>query len=197
MRRSKSITSWLAETVRVLSSEALTWLRSVTRSASSTSMPLDRVGETMNIRSPWAVWALLIVEALRSRISRTCWRVSGFMLRSWSVLSTASPCSGARPSSVRTCASSPLPTPLDFNARTKAVFTASTSSWEISVLLSHFRWTWALTLPIVFSLVSFTSPALYSPDAIFWNCRMEMLTLERLMVMVFSFIEHGSGLDAL
>ena len=43
------------------------------------------------------------------------------------------------------------------------------------------RWTRLLILPSLVSLASFTSPALYLPDEMLWNCWREMLRLERLM----------------
>ena len=80
------------------------------------------------------------------------------------------PASAERPRSRRTRAISPAPTPPEDSAFTKAFFTASTSAWERGVALEPVRWTWLFTLPSVVSLASFTSPALYLPDEMVWNC---------------------------
>ena len=65
----------------------------------------------------------------------------------------------------------------------KAVLTAITSSWESGTTFWPRRETWLFTLPSLVSLASFTSPALYVPEEIFWNWRSEMLTRERSMGM--------------
>ena len=81
---------------------------------------------------------------------------------------------------------SSAPTPLSESAFTKAFFTASTSAWEMDLALEPRRWTWWLILPSSVSLSSLTSPALYLPEEMLWNCCNETLTRERSTGMAAS-----------
>ena len=101
----------------------------------------------------------------------------------WASVVSAGP-SGASPSSLRTRFIASAPTPLCERARTKASFIASTSSWEIAFTLRPAQWTWLFISTSVVAFFSFTSPALYLPEDMAWNCLIEMLTLSRLIGMV-------------
>ena len=89
------------------------------------------------VRIVTSFWPALSASALRSRISRICWRESGLRLRSISCVSTAF--SGARPSCARTLAISSAWTPPRASASTNACLTAITSAWESETLFLPVR----------------------------------------------------------
>ena len=96
--------------------------------------------------------------ALRSMMSRICWRDSGLIERPASVFGAVS--SGASPNSLRILLISTMSTPFAESAFMKAFLIARTSSWEIDFVFALRRWTWLLILVSLDSLLSATSPAL-------------------------------------
>ena len=67
---------------------------------------------------------------------------------------------------------------------------AITSAWEIFSLFFDVRSTWLFIFASLVSLASFTSPALYLPDEMSWNCWREMLTLVRSTEAMAGLLEE-------
>ena len=177
MRAWSSWTPRSAIVARELTSAALTSRRVRAKLARCCSVKRSpQISACVRIVPTPTFW--LIVSLLRSRMLRICWRESGLRLRALSSTSTGR--SGSRPSWARTRATSSALTPDCRSARTNACFTARTSACESETLLSPLKVTRWLILSSDVAVASRTSPALYLPDAISWNCWIVMLTLEKL-----------------